>query len=74
LPAVRRCGFRPDVIRVPVLVMHGAKDKMVPCKHGEWLAARCPTAEPRIVPGSGNVTVLDSEPEALAWLAARVRA
>ena len=66
--------FRPDAIRVPVLIMHGAKDKMVPCAHGGWLAARCPAAESRIVPDAGHITVLDSAPEALTWLAARVRA
>jgi pimeloyl-ACP methyl ester carboxylesterase len=54
--------------------MHGAKDKMVPCAHGEWLAAHCPAAESRIVPDAGHITVLDSAPEALAWVAARVRA
>jgi pimeloyl-ACP methyl ester carboxylesterase len=53
--------------------MHGAKDKMVPCAHGEWLAARCPAAESTIVPDAGHITVLDSAPEALAWLAAHVR-
>jgi pimeloyl-ACP methyl ester carboxylesterase len=56
----------------PVLVMHGAIDKMVPSRHGEWLAARCPTAELTIVPDAGHITVLDSAPEALTWLAARV--
>jgi pimeloyl-ACP methyl ester carboxylesterase len=74
LAAVRPWGFRPDAIRVPVLIMHGAKDKMVPCAHGEWLAARCPAAESRTVPDAGHVTVLDSAPEALSWLATRVRA
>jgi pimeloyl-ACP methyl ester carboxylesterase len=73
LASVRPWGFRPDAIRVPVLVMHGADDKMVPYGHGEWLAARCPAAEVRIVPGAGHITVLDSAPEALTWLAARVR-
>jgi hypothetical protein len=28
----------------------------------------------RIVPDAGHITVLDSTPEALTWLAARVRA
>ena len=74
LAGARPWGFRPDAIRVPVLIMHGAKDKMVPCAHGEWLAARCPAAESRIVPDAGHITVLDSAPEALTWLAARVRA
>jgi pimeloyl-ACP methyl ester carboxylesterase len=68
----RPWGFQPDAIRVPVLIMHGARDKMVPCAHGEWLAARCPAAESRIVPDAGHITVLDSAPEALTWLAAHV--
>ena len=74
LAAVRSWGFGPDAIRVPVLIMHGTNDKMVPCAHGEWLAARCPAAELRTVPDAGHITVLDSAPEAVAWLAARVRA
>jgi pimeloyl-ACP methyl ester carboxylesterase len=74
LAAVQPWGFRPDAIRVPVLIMHGTKDKMVPCAHGEWLAAHCPAAESRTVPDAGHITVLDSAPEALTWLAARVRA
>lgn len=72
LAAVRPWGFRPAAIRVPVLIVHGADDKMVPCAHGEWLAARCPAAELRTVPGAGHITVLDSAPDALEWLAARL--
>jgi pimeloyl-ACP methyl ester carboxylesterase len=30
LATVQPWGFRPDAIRVPVLIMHGEKDKMVP--------------------------------------------
>jgi pimeloyl-ACP methyl ester carboxylesterase len=74
LAGVRPWGFRLDAIRVPVLVMHGAKDKMVPCAHGQWLAAHCPAAELRIVANAAHITVLDSAPDALTWLAARVRA
>jgi pimeloyl-ACP methyl ester carboxylesterase len=37
LAAVRPWGFQTDAIRVPVLVMHGANDKMVLCAHGQWL-------------------------------------
>ena len=56
LASVQPWGFRPDAIRVPALIMHGAEDKMVPRAHGEWLAARCPAAESRIVPdGSGRL-------------------
>ena len=72
LASVQPWGFRVGDIRVPVLIMHGASDKMVPGGHGEWLAARCPGAELRIVPDAGHITVLDSAPEALAWLGVRV--
>jgi pimeloyl-ACP methyl ester carboxylesterase len=72
LASVQSWGFRVGDIRVPVLIMHGASDKMVPGAHGEWLAARCPGAELRIVPDAGHITVLDSAPEALAWLGVRV--
>jgi pimeloyl-ACP methyl ester carboxylesterase len=51
--------------------MHGAQDKMVPSAHGGWLAARCRSAAWRAVPDAGHITVLDSAPDALAWLAAR---
>ena len=43
LAGVQPWGFRPDAIRVPVLITHGAEYKMVPCAHGEWLAARAAT-------------------------------
>jgi pimeloyl-ACP methyl ester carboxylesterase len=68
LASVQPWRFGLDDIDVPVLIMHGAEDKMVPCTHGEWLAARCPAAELRIVPDTGHITVLDTAPEALAWL------
>jgi pimeloyl-ACP methyl ester carboxylesterase len=73
LASVQPWGFLPDAIGVPVLIMHGEKDKMVPCAHGEWLAARCPVAELRVVADAGHITVLDNAPEALTWLAARAR-
>jgi pimeloyl-ACP methyl ester carboxylesterase len=74
LAGVRPWGFTLDAIRVPVLIMHGTQDKLVPMAHGEWLAAHCPAAESRFVPDAGHITVLDTAPEALTWLAARVRA
>jgi pimeloyl-ACP methyl ester carboxylesterase len=73
LAALRPWGFQLAAIRVPVLLVHGAKDKMVPHAHGEWLAAHCPAAEWRSVPDAGHITVLDHAPQALAWLADRAR-
>jgi pimeloyl-ACP methyl ester carboxylesterase len=61
-------GFSPADITVPVLILHGDEDQMVPSAHGQWLAEHCPTAELRLAPGAGHITVLDSAPAALEWL------
>jgi pimeloyl-ACP methyl ester carboxylesterase len=73
LASVQPWGFEPGAIGVPVLIMHGADDKMVPPAHGQWLAARVPAAELRIVPDAAHITVLDSAPQALTWLSAAAR-
>jgi pimeloyl-ACP methyl ester carboxylesterase len=61
-------GFDPGVITEPTLIMHGTDDRMVPSSHAEWLAAHCPAAELRLIPGEGHVSVLNSAPEALGWI------
>lgn len=68
LGTMARWGFDPAQITVPTLIMHGTADRMVPSSHAEWLAARCPNAELRLVPGEGHVSVHNSAPEALVWL------
>jgi pimeloyl-ACP methyl ester carboxylesterase len=56
-------------IRSRVLIVHGDEDRMVPVAHAHWLAARLPTAELRIAPGDGHVSVLASAGvAALEWL------
>jgi pimeloyl-ACP methyl ester carboxylesterase len=68
LGAMAPWGFDVAQITVPTLIMHGTEDRMVPSSHAEWLAAQCPTAELRLVPGEGHVSVLNSASDALAWL------
>jgi pimeloyl-ACP methyl ester carboxylesterase len=59
----------PFKIRIPVLVLHGGKDLMVPVSHGKWLTSKIPHAEARILPDDGHVTLsLRRVPEAHAWL------
>jgi pimeloyl-ACP methyl ester carboxylesterase len=60
--------------RVPVLLAHGGRDRIVPSTHSEWLARRCPNAELRRFPEDGHLSVLRHAPDALTWLAARVTA
>ncbi|HWI74191.1 MAG TPA: alpha/beta hydrolase [Baekduia sp.] len=64
-------GFDPADVRVPVLVLHGDEDRMVPAAHGRWLADRIPGAELWLRPGDGHVSVLSAAAPALAWLAER---
>lgn len=73
LAGVQVWGFRPGGHHCAcVLIVHGDKDRMVPSAHSEWLAAHCPTAELRLAPGAGHITVLDSAPAALEWLRNRL--
>jgi pimeloyl-ACP methyl ester carboxylesterase len=64
-------GFDPGDVAVPVLLLHGGRDRIVPSSHGEWLAARCPSAELRLSPDDGHISILTSAGSALAWLRER---
>ena len=55
----------------PVLVLHGGRDRVVPCAHGEWIARRCRSAELRLYPDDGHISVLNSSISALEWLRER---
>jgi pimeloyl-ACP methyl ester carboxylesterase len=72
LAAVSPWGFDPAGIVAPILLLHGAQDRVVPSSHGEWLAQRCPTAELRLSAGDGHISILDSAVAALEWLRERV--
>jgi pimeloyl-ACP methyl ester carboxylesterase len=56
-------------IDVPVLVVHGQRDRMVPPGHGAWLADAIPGAELRTFADEGHVSVMHEAPNALRWLA-----
>ncbi|WP_211588625.1 alpha/beta hydrolase [Allorhizocola rhizosphaerae] len=69
LAYVARWRFDPATIGVPVLPMHGGRDRMVPSSHGEWLARHIPHAQWRLSTQDGHITVLNKAPQALEWLA-----
>jgi pimeloyl-ACP methyl ester carboxylesterase len=73
LAFVNPWGFDPAQVIQPVLVMHGQQDRIVPSSHGRWLARRCPSAELRLFPDDGHVSVLNSAEVALDWLQDLVR-
>ena len=64
-------GFEPSGVDVPVLLVHGGQDRIAPVAHAEWLASRIHTAELRVQPADGHISVLSSAADALEWLAAR---
>jgi len=73
LALVAPWGFEPGRITVPVLLIHGDEDQMVPCAHGQWLARHCPSAELRLYPGEGHVSVLNFAEAAVDWLGEHAR-
>lgn len=68
LAYVSEWGFDPARIGVPVLLLHGTADRVVPPSHARWLAGRCPSAELRLVPDAGHISVLGAAVSALEWL------
>ena len=70
---VRPWGFSPADIKVPVLLLHGRQDMFVPFGHGEWLAARIPGVEARLLDDDGHLTLLQNRiSEVHAWLSDRL--
>lgn len=67
-------GFALPQIDVPLLLLHGGEDRVVPSTHSEWLLGSCPTAELWRCPQDGHLSVLNSAGAALEWLRARARA
>lgn len=63
-------GFDVADIRVPVLVVQGGRDRVVPPGHGSWLARTCPDAELWERPDDGHISILNESPAALDWLLA----
>ena len=62
-------GFRLSDISVPLLLMQGSHDKMVPFAHGRWLAERIRGVEARLTADDGHLTLFERRvPEAHAWL------
>ena len=65
----RPWGFEPATIAVPVKVLHGDADPVVPLAHGRHTAAIVPTATLRVLPGLGHLSMLRLVPGFAAELA-----
>lgn len=65
-------GFDPALLPVPVLLVHGSEDRIVPASHGEWLAGVVPGAEFWRRSEDGHISVLGEGEAALGWVGKRV--
>jgi pimeloyl-ACP methyl ester carboxylesterase len=61
-------GCDPAQASAPALFLHGGRDAVVPSTHGEWLARRCPSAELRLSPDDGHISILKYATAAMDWL------
>jgi pimeloyl-ACP methyl ester carboxylesterase len=68
LAFARPWGFDPATIAVPLLILQGRHDKMVPFGHGEWLVRRIPQATAELTDGDGHLTLLARVGDVHAWL------
>ena len=68
LAYVHPWGFDPTQVEVPVLLVHGEKDRIVPAAHSMWPANQVPVAELRLRPHAGHISVLGEGVAAMKWL------
>ncbi|MFF2274636.1 alpha/beta fold hydrolase [Agromyces sp. NPDC058126] len=65
-------GFELAEVVAPVLVVQGEGDRVVPRRHAAWQLAHLPNATLWMRLDDGHVSVLDTVPDAMDWLLARL--
>jgi pimeloyl-ACP methyl ester carboxylesterase len=62
-------GFELSGITVPVSIWQGARDRMVPFAHGQWLAAHIPGARVHLYDDEGHISLAQQLPRIVDELA-----
>jgi pimeloyl-ACP methyl ester carboxylesterase len=70
LAIVTPWGFDVAAITVPVLLIQGGEDRVIPPAHADSLLRTCPTSELWLRPRDGHISILDACPVAMDWLRA----
>lgn len=67
---VRPWGFELGDVTVPVLLVQGEEDRVVPSGHARWMHDHLAESTLSLLPGEGHVSALDAVPELLDWILA----
>jgi pimeloyl-ACP methyl ester carboxylesterase len=73
LAGLDETGALEPLRRIPVLVLTGDQDRMIPKEHSEAIVERLPDAEFVVVPGAGHMVLLEKHDEVTAALRALLR-
>jgi pimeloyl-ACP methyl ester carboxylesterase len=73
LALVAPWGFDLAAITVPVLLVQGGEDRVIPASHAEALLRSIPNAELWLRPRDGHISVLDACSVAMDWVRASAR-
>jgi pimeloyl-ACP methyl ester carboxylesterase len=73
LAGLDHTGSLEPLRRVPVLVLTGDKDKMIPQQHSDLIVAQLPDVEYVVVPDAGHLVILEHPEVVTAALAGLVR-